>query len=344
MPTSQKLSVTIQHTFKSQGPFGLEPRLAPLIPWNRWVVLSTAFNNYLIVKVLVGCSGWSYDDWVGRFYPVELEGRKEEWLAYYSHYFKTVEINSTFYRVPDDHMVRSWVRKGTSFGDFEYSVKLPRVITHVSMDSGEPEKAARQAASFERSCIEPFHEAGILGAALIQLSPHVKYCDRAIGSLRLLLDSIRCDKFRYAVEFRHRSWLSNGRNRLREEVLDLLKDRGVTSVILDGPGFPMTSELTADHVYFRFHGRNTDLWFGKEAENDYRLNRYDYLYSEEELSRWISAINKMRNKGVEVRIYFNNHGRAKAVKNAFQLMDLLSIPHEFKEVRIQDQMKLGTYE
>lgn len=296
------------------------------------------------MKVLVGCSGWLYDDWVGRFYPVELEGRKEDWLAYYSRYFKTVEINSTFYRVPEERTVRSWVKKAVSFADFEYSVKFPRLVTHSSMEGGEPEKAARQAASFENICVEPLHEAGVMGTALIQLSPHIKYSGRSLLSLRILLESLQCERFRYAVEFRHKSWLNGDGSELRGEVLDLLREKGVASVILDGPGFPVTRELTAGHVYIRFHGRNSDIWFGRGTEDDYRLNRYDYLYSEEELAGWTPLIDEMSKGGGEVRVYFNNHGRAKAVKNAFQLMDLLSIPHGVKEVRIQDQMKLGTYE
>jgi len=295
------------------------------------------------VRAFIGCSGWSYDDWVGRFYPIELAKRKGEWLSYYARFFRTVEINSTFYRVPNEFMVRSWITKATSLDGFEYSLKLPRLITHDSLEKGEEEKAAHQVSSFERICVEPLHEAGLLGCVLIQLSPHIRY-DGSLAPLERLLGSLRCDLFRYAVEFRHRSWLNERKEELRGEVLDLLKESGVANVILDGPGFPITGSLTADHAYLRFHGRNWDIWFTEEREDDHRINRYDYLYPEADLSGWASMIGEIDGRVKDVRVYFNNHGRAKAVRNAFQMMDLLSIPHEKKEIRLQDQMKLGTYE
>jgi len=294
--------------------------------------------------MFIGCSGWSYDDWVGRFYPVDLAKRKGGWFSYYAGFFKTVEINSSFYRVPNEFMVRSWINKAAHLDGFEYSLKLPRLITHDSLEKGEEEKAARQASSFEQICVEPLHDAGLLGCALIQLSPYVKHGEQSLSSLERLLGSVRCDLFRYAVEFRHRSWLDDKGTELKEEVLDLLRRNGVANVIMDGPGFPITRSLTADHVYVRFHGRNRDIWFRDEPEDDYRINRYDYLYSEGDLAKWASMISDIGGHAKSVHVYFNNHGRAKAVRNAFQMMDLLSISHQTKEVRLQDQMKLGTFE
>ena len=102
------------------------------------------------MAALVGCSGWSYDDWVGPFYPTELANRKGDWFAYYSKYFPTVEINSTFYRVPNEFMVKSWIEKGKQRLGFEFSVKLPQIVTHDSILKDSAEAAASQASGFEK--------------------------------------------------------------------------------------------------------------------------------------------------------------------------------------------------
>ncbi|MFP4170156.1 MAG: DUF72 domain-containing protein [Methanomassiliicoccales archaeon] len=292
------------------------------------------------MHVLIGCSGWSYDDWVGRFYPVELANREGEWFPYYARFFDTVEINSTYYHLPNEHTVNRWIERAREVGDFQYSVKFPRLITHDSMVKGK-ESAGSQGRSFEEICVEPMGRAEVLGAVLIQLSPHFQFSPESLGTLGDTLDSLSLG-YPHAVEFRHRSWLDG--KELRGEALDLLRERNVAPVIVDGPGFPATREQTADHAYLRFHGRNRDIWFSQEGKDDYRINRYDYLYSEDHLGKWESTVNGIAERTKRVRLYFNNHGRAKAVKNAFQMMDHLGIHHQEKEVRVQDQMTLGGYE
>lgn len=310
--------------------------------------LRTTFLYGQIIRnsmaALVGCSGWSYDDWVDRFYPAELAKKKGEWLSYYLKFFQTVEINSTFYRVPNDFMIKSWVEKGVQRPGFEFSVKLPQAITHESILNADVQKAASEASSFERTCIKPLADAGLLGGVLIQLTPYFQYSGReSLGRLRGLLDILETDSYDYAVEFRHRTWLNEHGNELSLDVLETLQEYGVANVIVDGPGFPATRSLTAKHAYVRFHGRNYDLWFGGEQEDDYRLNRYDYLYSLEQLESWKLRLEEIVSNSEKTRIYFNNHGRAKAAKNAFQMMGLLDIPHEEKDIDIQDQMTLGRF-
>ncbi len=296
------------------------------------------------MAALVGCSGWSYDDWVGRFYPADLAKRKGEWLGYYMRYFHTVEINLTFYRVPNEFMVRAWIEKGRQRPGFEFSVKLPQIVTHESILKEGGEKAAAQASSFEEICIKPLAEAGLLGGVLIQLSPYFQLEGRSsLGKLRELFNMLETDRYDYAVEFRHKSWLNEPRTELAADVVETLQEFGVANAILDGPGFPSTRSLTAKHAYLRFHGRNYDIWYKDEKEEDYRINRYDYLYSAEELEQWKPRLQAIIQNSERARIYFNNHGRAKAAKNALQTMDLLDLPHEPKEVDIQDQMTLGTF-
>ena len=296
------------------------------------------------MAALVGCSGWSYDDWVGRFYPTDLAHRKSEWFGYYSKYFMTAEINSTFYRIPNEFVVKSWIEKGAQRPGFEFSIKLPQMITHdaILRDSGE--KASQLASSFEDICVRPLSEAGLLGSVLVQLSPYFRFEGiGSLGKLRALFEMLDTDLHSYAVEFRHRSWLNDKGNEVASDALEVLQEFGVANVIIDGPGFPITRSLTSKTAYVRFHGRNYDIWFKEEDEDDYRINRYDYLYSLEQLQAWKPRLEEIVSNCEDARIYFNNHGRAKAVRNAFQMMDLLGIPHESKDVEIQDQMTLGGF-
>jgi uncharacterized protein YecE (DUF72 family) len=292
---------------------------------------------------LIGCSGWSYDDWVGRFYPVELAKKKEEWFAYYADHFHTVEINSTFYRPPNEFLVRSWVKKAESREGFEYSVKMPQLVTHESMVKLEMERAVEQAASFERICAKPLADAGVLGAILLQLSPYFRNGAQSLEMLKRVLDSVHHTDMDYAVEFRHRSWLDESGKELVPEALEVLRERNVANVMIDGPGFPVTKVETADHSYVRFHGRNYDIWYREEKEDDHRINRYDYLYTKPQLEPWVPRIQEAEKDYNKVRVYFNNHGRSKSAKNAFELMDLLGIEHKAKEIKLQDQHTLGQF-
>jgi len=162
--------------------------------------------------ILVGCSGWSYDDWIGNFYPIELAKRKDEWLSYYAQYFRTVEINSTFYRPPGERQVQSWIKKAKDFVNFEYSVKVPQLVTHKALVEGNTERAIFWASSFEKTCVKPLAEAGLLGSVLLQLSPYFKNEGSSLAMLKGVLDSISHQEYNYAAELRHRSWLTeNGR-------------------------------------------------------------------------------------------------------------------------------------
>lgn len=298
---------------------------------------------------LIGCSGWSYDDWVGRFYPVSLAKKKGEWFSYYAQFFKTVEINSTFYRPPGELQVSSWIKKAQALqGGFEYSVKVPEQVTHKALVDGDLDRAVFWSASFEKTCVKPLAEAGLLGAVLLQLSPYFKNSGLALENLTKLLDGVGHEKYNYAVEFRHRSWLAESGAGTDPAALEALRERNVATVMIDGPGISASAEQgeeTADHAYLRLHGRNYDIWYqgDREREDDHRLNRYDYLYDKKQLESWVPRIKMAELKAAKVRVYFNNHARAKAVRNAFQLMDMLAIEHKHKEIGLQDQFTLGEF-
>jgi len=295
------------------------------------------------MAILIGCSGWSYDDWVGRFYPMALAKKKGDWLAYYAKYFRTVEINSTFYRPPGEPQVLSWIKKGNDLSDFEYSLKMPELVTHKSMVQGEASAAVHWAKAFEKTCIRPLGEAGLLGCVLLQLSPYFQNTAGAQRILEAVLDALSFRDYNYAVEFRHRTWQEEGTEEIDPNAMQILKDRNVANVLVDGPGSLARNAASADHAYVRFHVRNYDIWYKKEKEDDFRLDRYDYLYRKEQLDPWVPRIKEAELKARKVRVYFNNHARSKSVRNAFQLMDPLVLPHESREIRLQNQFTLGNF-
>jgi uncharacterized protein YecE (DUF72 family) len=308
------------------------------------------------MEIMIGTSGWSYDDWVGCFYPERLRSAKSEWLDYYGQYLNTVEINSTFYRVPNDHIINSWIKKGKRFDTFEFSLKLPQAVTHEAIVKDSGVKAAELAKSFELKCIRPLAVNNLLGSVLIQLSPYFRRLDKNTNSdnlpkLRLLFELLNTDEHEYTAEFRHSSWLNKSRNDLEAETIELLKEFNIANCQLDGPGFPATEAITASHGYMRFHGRNKDIWFqsrkkktGDPMKDDPRMNRYDYFYTAEELMEWLPRLKEQEDKkGGKSRVYFNNHPNAQAVKNAFMLMDMLGMPRKPAEVKVKKQFKLDSF-
>ncbi len=295
------------------------------------------------MNILTGCSGWSYSDWVGPFYPKELSNRHAEWLRYYSRYFSTTEINSTFYSVPAPATVSSWIEKTADLKHFEFSVKLPKRISHDLLPSGEIDQAVEERGQFTEICITPLRRAGRLGAVLLQLPPEFAYSVENLSHLVELLEGIRRDGNDIAVEFRDRSWLTAEAERLGAEAEEALISLNCSSVFVDSPAFPAVRSMTADHAYIRFHGRNRDIWYGGAGEEDARINRYDYLYSRGQLETWVPTVRLLSEHARISRIYFNNHGRAKAAKNAMELMDMMGIEHDRKDIHVTDQSKLGSF-
>jgi uncharacterized protein YecE (DUF72 family) len=333
------------------------------------------------MALLLGCSGWSYDDWVGPFYPKEVV--KKDWLGYYGRFFSTVEINSTFYAVPNKFTVASWVQKGKAIGQvredrfggqakdqaqFRFSLKLPLKITHEHMVKWDLVKAKDDLKGFELAVLDPLKVEGLIGAVLIQMSPYFRFepdekkQNKSIKALKGLLEALPLDGMDWAIELRHRSWVKKGRGSsvtLVPEAGDLLKEHKIILCETDGPGFPGLRQKDPKKVYLRFHGRNQDLWFKKgsgsskgmdakgkdkmavEPDDEApdpkgRFNRYDYLYSEEELKPWKERLEE-EEKGY---VYFNNHPRGKGPKNALMLMDLLGVKHEAKDIKISVQRTL----
>ena len=277
----------------------------------------------------LGCSGFQYLDWKETFYPKGMDESK--YLMYYYKFFNTVEIDSTYYSFPGEKTINSWISKVQGKEDFLYSLKFPKEVTHDP--DGITEKSIQTAREFVSKVILPIKNSGMFGSALLQMSPFLDPMKNGeiLGKLEDLFTSIYSN-YRIAIEVRNRSFLDTS---VLPSFLGILKKFNVALVSVDSPGLPYFYYPTSTFSYIRFHGRNADLWFGK-GELKGRLNKYDYLYSEQELSPWVDRV---RGMGEEVFIYFNNHAQAKAAVNAAEFQKLMGI----KIVRKESQTNLNAF-
>lgn len=269
-------------------------------------------------KIYIGTSGWSYPKgrgaWTGYFYPA---GRINE-LEYYSQFFNTVEINSSFYRPPNPGYVYNWVRRTPP--DFRFAVKLWQKFTHPRMyqaATGEAAAISQDDVDLFHHSIEPLYKAGKLGALLAQFPPSFKN-DRY--GQQILLAVLRAfGQYRLAVELRHRSWSDD------VHTADLLREHNVAWVQIDEPKFPSSIAadipLTADIAYFRFHGRNKENWWTGDSET-----RYKYLYSPEEIKELADKIRPALEQARLTFAFFNNHWRGYAPRNAADIKKELKLP------------------
>jgi len=275
----------------------------------------------------VGTCGWHYDDWINVFYPAYLRSKKDKWLGYYSERFDTVEIDSTFYNFPTERTVSFWLGKISTIQKkgrtFTFSLKIPKNITHDYLLNGMLDTAIETTRKFEQKVVSKLHQNNCLSSVLIQLSPYFK--SDKIDILEKYLSAIDHSKYDYTIEFRNTSWLGVDKN-FKKDTLNLLSRYNIANCITDGPTSPNTTTSTANHAYIRFHGRNYDIWFKKEiTPTDSRINRYDYLYSDEELKPWVDTIKKINSSSKETRIYFNNHPHGNAIKNAHSIKSMLEL-------------------
>lgn len=240
------------------------------------------------MAIHIGTSGWSYDHWHGVLYPHGIP--PHERLSYYLQRYRTVELNSSYYRWPKDSAFVSWRRRLPE--GFLLSVKAPGLLTHVRRLYG-PE---RWISRIDRSLSRLGDRRGVL---LAQLSPTLPY------------DHARLDYFlshlprhlRVAVEFRHPSWHHDG-------VFDLLERHGAAYCVMSGAHLPCVLRATAPFVYARLHGPDQHHLYGGS-------------YSDDDLRWWADRIREWEAMGREVFVYFNNDGGGNAVRNADTLRWLL---------------------
>lgn len=254
--------------------------------------------------IRVGPAGWSYKDWEGIVYP-EKPGKKFDPLEYLSRFFDTIEINSSFYRPPLPSTTKSWANRVAANKQFTFTAKLHRVFTH------ERGKASKQDEKAFREGIDVLAKAKRLGSVLLQFPWSFKNTADDRIYLAKLLERFR--QYPLVVEVRHASWNN-------EEVYEWFEERGAGVCNIDQPLFSKSirpQALTTSPVgYVRLHGRNYQNWFREKAPRD---ERYNYLYSVDELDPWLVRIKQVAKQTRETYVITNNHFRGQAVVNAVEI-------------------------
>jgi uncharacterized protein YecE (DUF72 family) len=289
-------------------------------------------------EIRVGTSGWSYPSgkgtWNGVFYP-EKRARPKGFdeLRFYAEHFDTVEINSTFYRPPAPETARNWATK-TPPG-FEFSIKLYQKFTHPEMflkaTGTDPHDLGQKDVDEFTRGLAPIADAGKLGALLVQFPVSFRKDANTREYLAWLLNTFR--EYPTAVELRHRTWSDTV-----DDTLALLAETGSAWVQIDEPKFKGSIRQTfrpntPGIFYMRLHGRNAANWWSHDASED----RYDYLYSPEELKPVAETVERAEKGTRKAYLYMNNHFSAKAVANAAVLLHQLGrdpqgeYPPEFVE-------------
>jgi uncharacterized protein YecE (DUF72 family) len=277
----------------------------------------------MVNKVLIGTSGWSYDDWVGQIYPKSLA--KKDFLLYYSTIFYTNEINTTFYNIPSRGIVQSWLKRTPS--DFLFTAKLPKIITHeCKLDL---DKCSEDLIYF-LDVMDPLINSGKFLAFLVQLPPSFQK-DHHYSILKEFIanwpQEYGGDSYHLAIEFRHKSWMD-------EEVFRYLKENTLTYCAVIEPLLPPRMEVTnPEFSYVRFHGFGKKIWF-------------NYFFNEQEIKNWAIALRGVIENSKKVGIYFNNHFSGYAVKNSLMMMNELGLKprNEPKEIKIFEiKKKSGSY-
>ena len=279
----------------------------------------------MAAAIRIGTCSWADESLTKYFYPPSVKGAEER-LRYYAERFDTVEANSTYYRLPDREMVQKWadrtpdgfVMHVKAFGVMtRHPVKIEQLPTDLREDAprderGRVDRPPREfrAEVFRRfhDALEPLRETSKLGAILMQFPPYVVPKPASLDYLEWAHEQLGGDEM--LVEFRHASWLDDEH---RAETLAFLERNHMSYVIVDAPRtgarnvLPTIVATTSPTAYVRFHGRNAETWnkrTGSAAE------RFDYLYSEDELREWVEPLSELAGRSETVYAMFNNNGRS----------------------------------
>ena len=243
--------------------------------------------------VQVGTSGWHYKHWVGDFYPQRLA--PDQMFSRYAREFQTVEVNNSFYRLPEKKTFARW--KALAPPGFIFAVKASRFITHIKRL-----KDARHSVDLLLSRAQPLGAA--LGPVLFQLPPRWKLnLERLTEFLAILPQD-----YKFSLEFRDQTWYS-------PQIYDLLRRHNVALCIHDWHELPWPNQLTADFAYIRFHGSGV---------------RYGGNYPDAHLRHWAETIRSWQPQLKEVFIYFNNDIGGHAIANARSLRQMLNPASELR--------------
>ena len=257
----------------------------------------------------VGTAGWHYEDWKGLVYG---RGDRSHPLSHISQWFDAVEVNVTFYRHVNPANAANWAHLVEGNQRFRFVVKAWQGFTHGAGREIESSELKR----FKEG-VQPLAEAGMLGCVLAQFPWSFRRTKANRAYLAGIVDAL--GPWPVVVEFRHASWDT-------PETLAGMRERGVAFCNIDQPLFQdslaPTGYVTSRIAYVRLHGRNHEHWFREESERD---DRYNYLYTGEELKPWLARIEQLRKLVDAVFVITNNHYRGQAVVNALELQDRLGI-------------------
>jgi uncharacterized protein YecE (DUF72 family) len=251
----------------------------------------------MATNIFLGTQGWSYKSWVGNFYPNKTA--PGDYLAEYAKHFRTVEIDSTYYGAPRPDAVKQWYANTPE--DFHFTAKFPQAITHEK----QLEDAEQETAHF-LATMQLLGEK--LGPLLIQL-PYQFKPDRR-PALAAFLDALPRD-FHYAVEVRHRGWLT-------DDLFTLLEQHGVALALADYAYMPRLDRVTTGFTYIRWLGNRKDVPDGEYAET--RINR------DQDLVRWSDLIARLVEQGVSIWGFANNHYQGHSPTTVRSLMERLGVP------------------
>ena len=270
-----------------------------------------------MTKLLIGTSGFKFDDWKGTFYPTDL--KPSNWLNYYAERFNCLEVNASYYRLIHPATFYQMAKKAPE--GFEFTVKAYRSLTHEPARGAglRPGIGAESESDFETfvESLKPLLEAGKFGCVLAQFPSSFRNTAESRAYLAELQDKFRGFELPLVVEFRNREWIA-------ESVFEFMREHQVGFCAVDEPQFktlmPPIAMATSDIGYVRFHGRNYEKWWkGGESGKE----RYDYLYSQEELQEWVPKIQQIAESSDKVYVFMNNCFQGQAAKNAVQMRELL---------------------
>ena len=268
-----------------------------------------------MADILIGTSGYDYPEWKGVFYPPEI--KRADFLSYYATQFNALELNNTFYNMPTSERLLSFYER--SDGKLQFSIKANRLLTH------EIDLQWQNAADDFKVALKPVLEKAALSAVLFQFPQSFHYTNDNRIYLAKLIAAF--EGFPVVIEFRHKEWI-------RDSVFDGLIQRKASVAFCDMPQLKYLPAATTDittcspfigpNAYIRLHGRNSDAWYsaGPEANGS---SRYDYNYSDEELSKFIPIVHVASEEGRKVQVYFNNHPKGNGARNAKLLKEKLNI-------------------
>lgn len=264
----------------------------------------------MAAEVYVGTSGWSYPDWKGVVYPAQRPKGFVD-LEYLSRFFDAVEVNTSFYRPPQPEYCAKWLREVAANERFRFTMKLWQRFTH---DRDKP-WSEREVGQF-RDAIAPIAESGRLGALLVQFPWSFENTAANRDWLARLSESF--GEYPLALEVRHGTWGDS-------EAQEFMRQQHFNFCNIDSPSsrksLDATNSATGPIAYYRFHGRNRSAWFDRNAGRD---ERYNYLYSEEELRPWVENIEEMMRRVEQIYVMANNHYRGQAPVNALQIKAALA--------------------